>query len=1218
MPRLAENATTLGDLRRELALLLPNAQLEVQTIDSAEEPLLFLFMPHAVAAFALAGSDPKASYDRLYAGFKKYCTGTRREWDGLEVVFVFGVRPPQPDLDQLASSIETDVYFCRKFVIRIAPDLALALARLPFLPLTSSLPHISMRPTSAQTLLQRCGMHTELAKNLVVQGKRGHELIVGDCVQNLYGSPTALEVPSSLPPSPYEANATSVRLKSMTIENFRAYRTKRTFELGRKVTILYGPNGFGKTSFFDAVDFALTGDIGRLNLSDSAFIRAARHLDAGTEDAGITAFFESADREKKLTRKVASPKQAQIDDRPTERKAVLTQLTGGQMTSADRVENFINLFRATHLFNQEDQELMKDFSKTSELPEPIVSRMLAFEDYTNAVAKATAVRKSLAERVQTAEAQRQALLTQLESDRQELAHLTRIAENVPSPETLATELSALHTRLEANQVPIADDPQPASANIATIRSWRGAVEIAHGESRIRGEKLIALTTDFARRPQVKAELDSIREQIAAKDEAATTAGQTQARLEEYLARHEAALKELILRRDEEEKRVAALHWVRDNRTQFARLLQRQNALTTEMQALATLIDGDREAETKVTSKKRDADVALRERQARLANANQLVASLRGLSESLPGWASAQSRLAQLRTTEQTHNDELARLQQAEPALATTLQNLKSQDEKLRRDLSTAEASQTELTNLLAQLQTHVTNGFCLACGVDHGSKGELLARMRSIAHTNSAAERIRSDLTDTRTKLEQATTASAENRQKREAVNVESRELTGQRQGINQAIEEFEELAASLGFSSFDTALVLRDAITARQRQAQAEVESVTGQVSTATNDVQQAETALRTTKASLQGRIEDASAKRIELAQVETDLAAFREDPRQIPAPFDSDQEQLDSLLLTAEQDLVERREETSQAELTVSGQRPPVASAKQEVATLKSQLATLRGQLPGLQRTLNEFEARFEDSGLSPDTDEQALQRRVSTETARQTQLTEIIETAANLEIAMDAVTTAAALRQMQQNVRAKEEAMNHEATDKGQCEPWQRYFDSAIKILSAEKDKAIANFTKAYGPRTSIIQARLRSVYGFEDIEMQTRNGKIIVRVRRNGEELRPIDYFSQSQIQTLLLGLFLAASTSQTWSGFCPVLLDDPVTHFDDLNVYSFLDLIAGLIGPEGAGRQFIISTCDQKLMKLARQKFRNEDGSVVFYRFSDIGRDGPSVEKMTFG
>jgi exonuclease SbcC len=112
------------------------------------------------------------------------------------------------------------------------------------------------------------------------------------------------------------------------------------------------------------------------------------------------------------------------------------------------------------------------------------------------------------------------------------------------------------------------------------------------------------------------------------------------------------------------------------------------------------------------------------------------------------------------------------------------------------------------------------------------------------------------------------------------------------------------------------------------------------------------------------------------------------------------------------------------------------------------------------------------------------------------------------------------------------------------------------------------------------------------------------------------LRPTDYFSQSQQQTLLLALFLTACISQTWSAFSPVFLDDPVTHFDDLNTYAFLDLIVGLLESDSGRRQFVISTCDEKLLQLARQKFRHLGERAIFYRFYAIGPDGPSVEKVS--
>jgi DNA repair protein SbcC/Rad50 len=120
---------------------------------------------------------------------------------------------------------------------------------------------------------------------------------------------------------------------------------------------------------------------------------------------------------------------------------------------------------------------------------------------------------------------------------------------------------------------------------------------------------------------------------------------------------------------------------------------------------------------------------------------------------------------------------------------------------------------------------------------------------------------------------------------------------------------------------------------------------------------------------------------------------------------------------------------------------------------------------------------------------------------------------------------------------------------------------------------------------------------------------------VRVRRGKENLRPVDYFSQSQQQTLLLGLFLTACSSQTWSSFSSVFLDDPVTHFDDLNIYSLLDLISGLLNTDSRRRQFIISTCDDKFLQLALRKFRYLGLAARFYRFESIGRDGPVVTEI---
>jgi exonuclease SbcC len=116
----------------------------------------------------------------------------------------------------------------------------------------------------------------------------------------------------------------------------------------------------------------------------------------------------------------------------------------------------------------------------------------------------------------------------------------------------------------------------------------------------------------------------------------------------------------------------------------------------------------------------------------------------------------------------------------------------------------------------------------------------------------------------------------------------------------------------------------------------------------------------------------------------------------------------------------------------------------------------------------------------------------------------------------------------------------------------EEWVRYFTTVLTALAEEQEGAVRRYTDQYGSRTSVIQKRLRSVYGFGDIFLKAVKDRIEVRVKRNNEALRPPDYFSESQQQILLLSIFLTASSTQTWSSFAPILMDDPVTHFDDLN------------------------------------------------------------------
>ncbi|MFD6442537.1 AAA family ATPase, partial [Peribacillus sp. NPDC060186] len=60
-----------------------------------------------------------------------------------------------------------------------------------------------------------------------------------------------------------------MKIKSITIQAFRGFCDKVTFNLqDANVLLLYGPNGHGKTSVYDAIEWALTGEIYRFSTAN--------------------------------------------------------------------------------------------------------------------------------------------------------------------------------------------------------------------------------------------------------------------------------------------------------------------------------------------------------------------------------------------------------------------------------------------------------------------------------------------------------------------------------------------------------------------------------------------------------------------------------------------------------------------------------------------------------------------------------------------------------------------------------------------------------------------------------------------------------------------------------------------------------------------------------------------------------------------------------------
>lgn len=1193
-----------SELRSALTPLMAGATFTEEALRENCLPLLVMQRSHAVTAFAVGD---EADYEPLYEAFKKHYLKRTAEWSTKDVSFVFCLPEKTTVPESFRSRVEVDVYFCRKYVIQLDQNLAGSLARLPFLPLSPVTPGAQTRPPSAQTLLRQRNLKAELAKALVVPSQSSASSILSACLEGVYGAPDKV---AGAPTETYSESSTEDRvqatLKSISIQNFRAYRTKRDFELGSAVTVLYGPNGFGKTSFFDAIDFAVTGGVGRLSKTSGGLAKAAKHLDSGDETTSVTLTLEREGEQHTIFRNLAEHNNAQVNGKATSRKDVLSLLTGGAPAAADRVENMVALFRATHLFSQDSQELTRDVVEKCELPADIVSRMLAFEDYVSGLKKAEDVLKLARQTLVETRKQAQSARNSMDTERLELRRLEGIASADTTPDALNNRFTELEQAILTSGFSL------SGISARDTRALRAMLESAATEAVSARARVSKAREHVAALRTLHEQLEPMRAQL---EERKALVERTEASANEASARLGALTSEVAQFKTQEQgeqNRREWLAWATSVQPEYAQLTVQNQAHAENLSRLNLLLNQQKENQSNALSAKEDAAAVLRRLDATLKANEDASVRVQQIKEQAGLWAQAEPRLVAVQSLE-------AKLQGSPDAkrarLSETQQAVMAQEHlvaRVERELGSARINDTSLQKLIAEIRTHIDGATCLLCGHDHGSQDALLAAIDRRMAQSDLVVRLSEALATERTKLQAQVTVR----------QVLSDELSQEEQQLGQAKTEREELERQrTAYSTALRSIGLSLSDDTAQQLAQTSIKVHEAAI-LAASAVQKAQLLLATADATLTTALDGYQALERERQAATSSLEGTKDRLNELLADANRGAVDLTANLPALVEQLKDMEARLTQANLSVKTASTSLDSQKALYAAARATLAAARTGHQEAAQVWNTYNTKVQSliaaltaAGIDSETPDDELRQQIQEATAREATATSLRDRVADIEVAVDTAATSAAFQNMRDRILANEKLVEQADKRAKNVEPWVTYFEDVTKLLGGQQAVATEHFIRQYGPRTAVIQQRLRPVYGFGEIEVSSKDSAIGIRVHRKGQELRPTDYFSQSQVQTLVLGLFLTACSSQTWSGFSSIMMDDPVTHFDDLNTYALLDLILGLqSSPEGA-RQFVISTCDEKLLQLARQKFRHMGSAAKFYRFSAIGAEGPMVNQI---
>jgi exonuclease SbcC len=1203
-------------LRAAVDDLLGEQKRELGVWQEATYPLLVLETLCDSVGFALVNGEPQPAFSSAYDSFKHLYRQRHAAWKERNLSFVVCRAQPSAIHDAFFSSIETDVYFCRKYVIslpRTKDELVRELQRLPFLPLPEGRAGGIWRPPPAQTLLQSLNLNVQLARQITVpleySAKRiVDQLLSGKEVLPIINSSAVLDIQQQVQPTE------RTRIRTVTVNAFRAYRKQQQFDVDADLIVLYGPNGLGKTSFFDALDYVCTGRIGRLcrrRISPEDFMHLARHLGSEANE-GYVSLEVSRDAEMFLvTRSVANWGTALVDGERFDRANLLQFLTSSQWgPNRARIENLERLFRATHLFSQTDPELLVEFEQDSALSPDLVHRMLALDDYASSLNKSSAVLEDVHERIRENERAMERLKVEKDEVRSKLDNLPEVESAVKAGKQLRDQTAELikDLRTHINQTIADTEPNQTSA-----REWRAITESAMRGERDRLRRIEKIESAFQQFLENRSTLKKITDEItrlepALKKNTANFKDQQEAR-----KKTEANIEQQRRILTQANSRLRALSELTSLRHLFEKTDNSLRQWHLELTRVTTEIDSNTAELNKLRGKAESLHAQIFDQREAVESKTVQVRALVTIQGGLHSWEKGCANISALQKATALV---LSIIQGADVTLDNLRTAISSKQEELwscEQEYTDLTESQDRLTGLLDELEAHVENGICPACGIDHKTKDALVEKIRFQKQARPPrVEVLVTRCTQLRKAIEQDEASLLSVAKEHDFNSSKLHEMSSKLEEEGELVTAFENMVADAGLVlDQHLAATVNDRLINEKRAIQlladvlatleAELTSTTKRI----NAVEQQLTQL----SEAQNRASTA------IAPLEQQIAAINAKASASGL----------SLSMTAEELATES--ESSAAHK---------AEAEKRIQECSAQFETTIQMLNDIERQNNEQRQNIEDLAQQKKRMEETLSQYdedaselfntkslsidvISEQKKKCMERVEILDSLTRrcitFELTLDAVQRSAMLAEFEAKARSIEDK-NHILVKTAERMATVRKWFAAVKdTLDKYASQAVSRHVDALGPLTSLIQKRLRAVYGFGDISLLAKGNEIHVVVGWGTSRVKPADYFSDSQKQILMLSLFLAGRLTQTWSGFAPILMDDPVTHFDDLNAFGFVELIRGLLSTSPGKRQFFISTCEERLFDLMLKKFYSIEGGARFYRFEGIGPDGPVITSV---
>lgn len=1009
-------------------------------------------------------------------------------------------------------------------------------------------------------------------------------------------------------------------LRRVELSNFRVYGESYAFDFDPKpgVTLIVGANGLGKTTLFDGIEWALTGEVSRF--SDILIDGRRKERDPltrlgqpeGSHRVGVV-FSDGTpiDRGQGL-----NPTEAQV-------ASVLRRPGWSEISDLHR---YLSI---THFLGQAASmrfSVRKPKEQWEALKGPAgVDRI----NHAKERLGGQAARQAFTRLIREASNRLVELNANIASWRQLLRERDRLvqlsaSEDAIAPDQLIAAVNDLARRI-VDMTPGVRWTEAAAGESPEALLGRIAALCAEAEERARADqaRLQTLETRATEYAGVVAEIGSLNELVAAAERRQLEVSEALSAVEASISGAEAAVAASQRRLNEAQAQVGVLTRASVAAGQLVVSEQNLQDLVSALEASdrAVEVSGARQAD--VLQRLTDATARLEQRRQlseQLSNSRQRV-------ELTERWLELRAEIGRL--AEQAATTDVAAIRvQREDWLAAQAAAL-ADVARLGAELRKLDERTSVIAEAVAAIASHLTHEDtqCPVCETPF-ALGDLLrvAQARPAERSTSAFE-----LADALAAAEARRTDAAEGLRALDAAlaqHIQNQATLAQQraaeQSLLQKLAEVGDVTAST--PDLEGARAARDELDVAFQAIEALVQG------------QSALESLRAEQQAVIGSLEAEAARRTELMRRQAEQLGIAETARavlrQTPEVWTADGGvvvNLEAARAAASDRVDEASRQSAELLAALDGHRQQLEALRGRAAAEDSarQAANSRLQQTGQRR--KELTEAWTAAGLTGDPDAARLATQLALAVDRFSVVSQLAERQRRFSVGYRRWTDDEALRDANRRIDQRvgkaagpdavtadlARAIEVAQARLSRAERARVRMESVVSNMQSKADDYAENVLQ---PLNDTIQRFSRAlmtwsdsaiIYKAEHLATRAELRPSAVRTERDGStsvlDINPNLFFSEGQLSALSVSALLAASTSFRWSRWRGLLMDDPLQHNDVIHASAFMDLMRQLV--RKLGYQVVMSTHDSAEAAFLVRKCESAGIPLRVHELHPPGDDG---------